>query len=86
MFEKIINVNPENVHNICKFLDDFYEHVGYGGGLKTIEKLYFEGISFKSTNQDYFLKNSPVKYEIIIKNTKNFKKEELNKLIKITGN
>ena len=86
MTERIINVKPKNVNDICKFLDDSYLHVGYGGGLTTTEKLYFEGISFKSIDKNYFLKNSPTNYQVIIQNPKNFTKEKLDKLIKMATN
>lgn len=85
MVEKIINVKQENVYDICKFLDDSYEHVGYGGGLNSTKKLYFGGISFVSV-KNYFLKNSPIEHRIEIRNPENFNKEKLNKLIKMAEN
>lgn len=86
MKEKIIKVKPKNVYDICKFLDETYFHTGYGGGLNATEKIYLGGISFKSTNKSFYLENSPVKYEIIIKNQRNFDKDSLNKLIEIARN
>ncbi len=84
--EKIIKVKPKNVYEICRFLDETYFHVGYGGGLTTITKMYSEGISFRSTDKCFYLKNPPVKYEIIIQNRENFSKEEINKLEKLSRN
>ncbi len=84
--EKIIKVKPRNVFDVERFLDKNYFCVGYGGGLTTIIKMYSEGISFKSTDKNYFLKNSPIKYQLIIQNRENFSKEEINKLEKMARN
>lgn len=85
MKEKIIKIKPKNVYDICKFLDKNYFLAGYGGGLDVTNKLYFEGISFR-TIENHFRENSPVKYEVVIKNQRNFNKEELTKLKMMAGN
>ncbi len=85
MKEKIIKIKPKNVYDICKFLDKNYFHAGYGGGLNVTNKIYNDGVSFR-TIEHHFRKNSPAKYQIIIKYPRDFNKEELTKLEIMTGN
>ena len=82
MSEKIINIKPENVSVVKEFLDKSYDCVGYGGGLTTIEKIYYEGISFRTIDKSFFSKY-PKEYQIAIKSKKNFTKKTLDKLTEI---
>lgn len=85
MTERIIKVKSKNVYDICNFLDENYSHVGYGGGLNATEKIYHNGVFFR-TIENHFLKNSQVKYQVVIKIPKKFNKEELTKLEKMAKN
>ena len=78
MKEKIIDVEPKNAKDICEFLDKSYGCVGYGGGLKIFEKMYSEGISFRTIDKNFLSGNFLKKYQIIIKSLENFTSETLD--------